>query len=1079
MDISTSDRLAKGLSNSRIADRVDELLGDARLAREAGEFNQLRALVNAVLALDPNNDEAEALLAGAAQRRQMTLMFCDVVGSTAIADTRDPEELSDLLDEYRRTLTEVIERFGGFIDDHQGDGMLVRFGYPEIHEDDARRAVLSGLAMVHALRESELHIRVAVNTDIVVLDRVGVTGAAAHEASRLQSFAKPDTVVISDATHALVRGYFDVEPMGHVELRGVARAVEVFTVLGERVGGRLEPGASSSPFAGRRTELERIAAAWHAAGEDWQRALEVQDGVTAPALLVIGGAGIGKSRLVAEAARAADAPCTECRCSSYHETTPLHAFRPLLEAVCELSDSDSATERLVKLRTRLGMDPERGPDLPFLAAALQIPAPAMSPPPDVDPSRLRLMALVAAARLVHSQVASGPAMVFVDDLQWADPSTVDLIATLLSAPCPGLLVVLAARDGFEPPWPQADLERLALGPLPGPELEEIALRMPEGTRLTEEQRGELISRSDGVPLFLEELVRTADALDQGRELHRSLRYADYPIPAALRDPLLARLSSPGVDLDLAQVAATIGRDVDRELLRQVAGMSDAVFESRLATLIGAGLVDASPGSAIRFRHELIREAAYETQRRSARRGRHSRVADHLLRSGGASVHGDAGEAAFHLERAHRFDEAIDAHVLAAQAAQSVGAHIEATRQLTQALALQPHLPEGPQRQQTELMVRELRSFSAVMAGGYSAPEAAEDHPRCVELCEELGLRPELLPSLIRGWSYYAFRGSLAEADRLSDTMEHVVATNDLTFPVAGIGKGVTCFFRGRFDEARRLMEGFVAHPWGATEGLPPTEWPLPNDPLAAVCAHLVPTLWISGERRAAYASGDRALQRAADLRFPYGPFSLGYVKSQLAMTRRLEGDHEAAALLAGEMLELGERHGFVLWSFAGTLQAGISRIHAGDHSSLGELVDHVAGWRRMLIAEVWTPFWLTELAVVQRIAGHDEAAAHSLDEALAVAEETGSDFYSAETLRIRGEMRHQRGDAGGLSDLRAALQRAREQTACAFELRAATSLMSATEGTSEARQALATAIARFPDDAGYHELEEARSLVAS
>jgi tetratricopeptide (TPR) repeat protein len=574
----------------------------------------------------------------------------------------------------------------------------------------------------------------------------------------------------------------------------------------------------------------------------------------------------------------------------------------------------------------------------------------------------------------------------------------------------------------------------------------MARLMPEGSRLPAERRAELISRSDGIPLFLEELVRTAEAMDKGRQLYRSIRYSDFRIPAALRDPLLARLASPGVDLDLAQAAATIGRDVDHDLLRRVTGLTDDTFRARLGTLFAAGLVDSFGDNTIRFRHELIREVAYETQRRSARRERHSRIADDLLRTAVGAAQGDAGEAAFHLEKAHRYAEAIEAHLRAAQCDQDVGAHTEATRRVTRALDLLVHLPPGQARQRTELTARELRSFSAVMAGGYAAPEAAEDHPRCVELCESLGLAPELLPGLIRSWSYYAFRGSLADADQLCDTMQRVVDGADMPFPAREMGGGIIGFFRGRFGEARELMEACVAHPWSRTVGRPPAEWPLPNDPLAAVFAHLVPTLWISGERAAADALAGRALARAAELSFPYGPFSVGYVNSLLAVTRRLEGDHDGVAQLAAEMIELSERHGFVLWGLAGLIQFGISAVHGGDHSALGPLVDNVATWRLLLVADVWTPYWLTELAVAQRLAGQHDSALGSLDEALAVATETGSHFYTAETLRIRGEVRRALGHEGARTDLIEASELAGRQGAAEFGARAAASLHDATAG---------------------------------
>ena len=420
-------------------------------------------------------------------------------------------------------------------------------------------------------------------------------------------------------------------------------------------------------------------------------------------------------------------------------------------------------------------------------------------------------------------------MLLVDDLHWADESALDLLSVLLAAPPAGLLIVLASRPGPEPRWPA--LERLELHPLERAELEAMADALGE---LGDEQRDAVVERSDGVPLFLEELVRT-----------------DAGIPAALRDPLLARLALPGVDLRLAQLAATIGRDVDEALLRRLAELDDAAFERKLAQLVGVGLVEPSGAGTVRFRHELIREAAYETQQRATCRERHGAIAD-LLAAGGFSSTGDAGEAAFHLERALRLEEAVVAYVDAARTRQSLGAHKEATADLTHALGLIERLPAGAEAQRHELAVRQLRSFSAVMTGGYSAAEPAEDHARCVALCEALGPAPELEPSLLLSWSYYCSRGDLAAAERVCGAFDGALEL---------LCRGVTSFFQGRFGPARELMTAFLDTSWDG-------EWPLPNDPRVAVGAHLVPALWICGDTAAADAVGERALARTAELAVP-------------------------------------------------------------------------------------------------------------------------------------------------------------------------------------------------------------------
>jgi tetratricopeptide (TPR) repeat protein len=795
-----------------------------------------------------------------------------------------------------------------------------------------------------------------------------------------------------------------------------------------------------------------------------------------PALLVTGEAGVGKSRLVTEAADAAGAHCTTCRCSRYHETTSLYAFRPVLEEACDIAEHDEPAARLSKLRARLGALDANGADLPFLTAALQIPSSDIAPRPDVDPTRLRQLALEAAVQLVCAHLQGGPSILFVDDVHWADQSTLDLISALLLTPHPGLVVMLAARDGFDPPWPAIAFERLQLAPLTGDELEEMAGLMPEASRLSAEERDALIERCDGMPLFLEELVRTAEDLDQGRVAFHSINYADFRIPPALRDPLLARLTSRGVDLELAQAVASIGREAERDLLRRVTGLSQPELDRKLQSLIDADLVHPHGDDAVRFRHELIREVAYETQGLAARREYHGRIADELLRSSVPSVRSDAWEAAFHLERARRYSEAIAARVGAAQRNQELGAHTEAIAELARALDLLVHLPDGPEREHTELMVRELRSFSAVMAAGYAAPEAAEDHGRCVELCEGFGLPPELLPSLIRSWSFYAFRGEIADAERVCDAMEQVASTAALAFPAEAIGRGLTEFFRGNFGEARRLMESFVEDPWGDAPGRPPAEWPLPNDALAAVYGHLVLILWISGERQAAYAMGERGLRRAEHLGFPYGPFTTAYVNSLLALTRRMEGDHRGATPSTQAMLDLAERHGFAFFAVTGMLHRALDRAYAGEAGAIEELRGSVGVWRHVVMGEAYSPWALVGLADAEAAAGHTEEALAALDQALAVAAATGSEFYSAEALRRRGELRAQAGDAGGIADIENALELARGQQARAFELRAAMALARIPGHSDAGRAAVLRALDGIPPDPANEDLREARSL---
>ena len=1026
---------------SRMADRVEGLLEDARAARQAGDGRTARSLLEAVIALDPGNAEAQVLLAGPASRRQMTLLFCDIIGSTEIADSRDPEEVTALLSRYRSICAEVVDELDGYIDDHRGDGMLVLFGYPEVNEDDARRGVLCGLRMIDRIQrrlrsrpedlEARVHVRISVHTDLVVIGD-GIAGAAANEASRLQELAPPDTVVISDATHALVWPWFETRSEGSRTLRGVSRPIELFTVVRELAVHRgRRAGRPPTPFVNRVPELKALE--WLHPLPDPRSGDAGSDTAGLRAVFLSGPGGIGKTRLAAEAARGLNLRLLECPCSRLHNNISLHPLRSLLEETCGVTEDDDPPARLGKLRAALARVGQSEEDLPFLAAALDIPLSLLSPPADVQPDLLRQRALLAVAGLLQATAAAEGGLIFIDDLQWADQSTLDLLTIMFAAPGPP--VILTAREGFEPPWPETVVRRLRIDPLGTAEVTRLVQQASTREPLTEERVRELVERSDGVPLFAEELLQTAEAVTGDRPVRRAMRFSAYQIPPALLDPLLARLDRPEVDLELAQLASVVGREVDRDLLRRVSRDDAQRFDARLRSLLDAGLIELY-GAGVRFRHELIREVAYETQRRTLLQERHGRVADALLADAEVDNRRWSDEAAFHLERAGRLGEAVATHLQIAAADQAVGAHAEAARRLTAVLGLLERLPAGEERSRTELLVRELRSFSAVLTGGYAAPEAAEDYPRCLELCETTITDADVLPYLVRSWSFYAFRGDLDRAESVYERASQRAAAAGIPNPAQHACEGIVKFLRGEFGPASEQLRMFVDDPWANTPGAPPPGWTLPNDPLAATYAHLGPALWILGRPAESLAACAAGLARAESLAYPHGPFSQLYVNCLQALTHNVDGDWGAALAVGSRLVGAAEQHGFAMWRLAGALQCLLAAVHLGDHTQLPQLVETAAVWHQLLAADAWTPYWLSAVGLAQQSAGRLADARASFDQALAVAEDTGSHLYTAETLRGRGEVRLGLGDPGGAADLDQALSTARRQGARLFADRA-------------------------------------------
>jgi hypothetical protein len=452
--------------------------------------------------------------------------------------------------------------------------------------------------------------------------------------------------------------------------------------------------------------------------------------------------------------------------------------------------------------------------------ALSIPDEETSPTTD-DPTKLRTLALLAAADLLSSAAADAQVMLLIDDLHWADESSLELIAVLLAAPCPGMLVHMTARPDFVSPWPEELVRRLVVEPLLAADLERMIRRIADAAALDEDQQQELIARSDGIPLYLEELVRSGPPLRTPTAASPALRAAASRIPAALRNPAArpprADRRRPRARPDRRDDR----RDVEGALLQRACGLADKPFQSKLSNLVG-------PASSTRRATARSAFATTSCATRPTRPSAAPSAASATARSPTccATSHpsgrgDDAGARAFHLERAERPAEAIEALFAAAAADQALAAHREAMTKLTRILALVEGLPSGASRLLNELRARQLRSFSATMIGGYSAPATAQDQARCVELCEHLGLIPELMPSLIVSWSYYVFRGDTREAMRVCGTIQRLASESELPAGALALARsilGVHCFYRGAIGEGDELMRDFVHHPsWQSDE----------------------------------------------------------------------------------------------------------------------------------------------------------------------------------------------------------------------------------------------------------------------
>jgi class 3 adenylate cyclase/tetratricopeptide (TPR) repeat protein len=1035
-------------AETRLTRLLDRLLTAAETSLAAGDVEPARAMAEEVRAVDPENRRAAVILRHVAARQLrpagervlMTLLFSDLVGSTALSDRVEPEQLRDLFGWYRAAAREAVGRYNGNLMQYTGDGILAGFGYPVPHEDDARRAVLAGLDLVVSLHDAgaeleerfgaALEVRVGIHTgrlvvtdlsaDSSVAERDSIVGLVPNFAARIQQAADPGTVVISDVTQQLVDADFFLHSLGERRLKGIGRPVEVFGVERPRYAGNRfrSDRYRKAGLVGRDEPRTRLLSAWD----------DVRTGSGSAALLVVGEAGIGKSRLVAEVVDRVEASggrVLGAVCLPYYTNVSLWPIARVFERTMERlgADADRLGWLVDNLRS-LGLDPARS--IPFLAPLVGVPATPEYPAPELDPSAILEETL---DRLVDWLVASGertPHLVVVEDLHWADPSTLAVLGRLAERQPPGVLTVATTRELSAVPWRDA-AQLLPLGRLDGAAARRLVDNLTAGKRLDGEARAAIIEHAEGIPLFIEELTRSR--VDGKRT---------EPIPLRLQGLLTWRLKTPGVDLRVVQVAATIGGAFDPAVLSAVIGDETAVAD-QLKVLTDAGLVEpvGLASGSYRFRHALMRDAAYETQVLDVRRQTHASVAEVLAARGAQPA-----LIAQHFDLAGAADRAAGLYLAAAQAEQARGAHPEAAKLLSRALELVDALPESDDRDLTELTGRMLRGLSASSMHGYASPEVEADHRRAQELAGRLG-RPEVLPALIAIWAFWITSGRLTTARGVLDQLTAMVREPAFSWfePEVDALSGIHELHRGDLSAAEHHLEqaraGLVGRP--ADQQVSPV-WPLPNDPLSGVASALGAVNAVRGELDKAEREQREAIRRAEEIGSPRGPSSLAFHKGSYgAWTQRFLGNIEASTRLGTEAAAIGREHGYPFWTTYGATWAATDIPgHPPDRAYLEQNLAtlDVMGQRTFRASH------LGFLARLDAEAGDVDRADAHLAAAFDAAQQSGEDVHLPELLRQRAQFRLARGGdiSAVVPDLTEAVHIATRQGARMSRLRAAVDL---------------------------------------
>ena len=1025
------------------------------------------------------------------ERRQLTVLFCDLVGSTPLSQELDAEEWREVISRYQRAATAAVEKLGGHVAKNLGDGLLVYFGWPSAREDDAERAIRAGLAVVEAVKglavtgpgdqsltltanpltPNPLSVRVGMHTGPVVIAEDGeVFGETANLAARVQSAAGPDTVLITATTLRLAAGLFVVEDRGPEMLKGVREPVQLYRVVQPSgVRSRLDVAAGRlTHFVGREMELGTLLDRWERVGE-----------AQGQNVLVMGEAGVGKSRLGFELRqRLAAAPHTwlECRATPYTQGTP---FFPIIELVAQglaLGPDDTLADKITKLERGLSVLNEPLADtLPIVATLLGLPLPERYPRaasgPDME--RQRTLEILSAWNLALGEAQ--PLVLFVEDLHWCDPSSLQLLGRVIEqSPTARVLFIATARPDFVPPWSaRSNTTTLQLARLTKRQAREMVHAL--GGPLPAATVETLVARADGVPLYIEELTKTVTEPGAAR--------GAQAIPATLADSLMARLDRLSTAKEVAQRAAVLGREFPYALLAAIVDLDEAALQQGLARLVGAEILfvrGAAPAATYTFKHALVQEAAYESMLKRVRQQLHGRVYEALRgREGGDG--GDAGPEvlAHHAERAGLGEQAIRELERAATAACGRSAHSEAVRHLERALALLTAQPESADRDAREAELQLALGESSSVSAGYAHAATRAAFERSATLAQRVRATRTWMIARVGVAVGEDTSGRHARARALA---EEVLAAAGGADDAEGSVTGCVIItnmdhWLGRFESsvahAKRVLAAYERAPAG--ESVHDIAY---TDNRSAVSGWAAWSLCLLGRLDEALAQSAEAVLHAEHSRHTH---SLPYALFFDAVVRYLCGDSPAQQARAKEAMALGDRFGFPLWSGLGRLLHGVARVRRGDASGLAEMLEGIAG-AGQTGSQNGAPMMLEMLADAQRRVGQPRDAETTLASALALAAALGERNWEAELHVTDGEIARATGAPldDVLARLRTAQAVAQELGALLSELRAATAMAGTLRDAghpADARAALSPVYAKFTQGFATPRLVESKALL--
>jgi class 3 adenylate cyclase/predicted ATPase len=1026
-----------------------------------------------------------------AERRQLTVMFVDLAGSTALSARFDPEDMRTIITDYQNAVAGVVMRYEGQVAKYMGDGIFCHFGWPVAHEDDTERALRAALAIVSAMKELKapdgqgLQARIGIATGLVVIGDLIGTGAAQEEAvvgetpnlaARLQAFAAPGKIMIAEATRRRVGSLFNVLHMGAQEFKGFAGPVPAYQLLDERAAESRYDARSSGlipAMVGRDHELALVV-------ERWRRAKSREGQM----VVLSGEAGIGKSR-VTRAIIDAVAPEPHIRlsyqCSPFYSDSPLYPIAQQLTFASGIKADDSIDDKLDRLEGILvGAKEHR----PLIASLMGLDSERRYGVVNMTPQQQRGQTLQALVGQLIALAEQKPVLFVLEDAHWIDATTLELVDLCLDQIAHArVMMLVTARPTFQHNFGGHPIvTKLALNRLGRDQIVAIVSRLTGGKTLPNELLDVIAAKTDGMPLFVEEFTKSVlesgelKETDSAFELTGPLDH--LTIPSTLYDSLMARLDRLQPIKEVAQTAACIGRDFSYGLLKAVSPLDYLALQDALERLVKAELIfqrGAPPEASYTFKHALVRDAAYDTLLKTRRQKIHASLVDAF-----EGIDAVPELIAHHATIAGIHEKAIDHWLMAGERASQQSADVEAVRHLRRGMNLLADIPEGPLRDGKELSLRIALGGPLIATRGYAFSETAENYARARELCERLGERDRLLPVLYGEYAAHYVHGDLREMRSTAALFASLCEEQDQD-GVNLIVKRFSAldhFHTGDPLAAKQLLEDILAsYVPERHQGLAIN---FGHDARVSSLSYLGWALWVLGYPEQAELTSAAAVKWGRGLSHANSKgLGLGWGAT---MTKVLLRDADSAAMVARELIEYSDTVGLSLWSAYGRVYSGWAKMAQGHcQDARREMLTGLAmleqtGNRRN------SPLLFSWAAQAEMLNDNSEEAANWLRKGFVTLEATDDSIWAPELYRTRAELALQfDGDPKAAElDYLAALDLARQQHSKMFELRAATGLArqwSLTGRRVEARDLLQPVYGWFTEGFATADLADARSLL--